>query len=435
MSKRTNIVFSFFAGLVILAWGSIAFQSSATAKEYQSLIDQAFLYEEKQIYIDALATYNRLIELNPKDYQLWMHYAEVNKKLANEADFLKACLQASELDPSAAEPYLVQAEYFLERNKVSAAISILKQAEKVDNKTEIIALLEQLKGKHANLYLSYSEVGDWHNGYAPVKKGEEWGLISSEGQVVIVPQFLTIGVYDREEGVIPVQAEGEWIYVNQLGQRKLVSENRFEYLGTFSEGVAPAKYKGKYGLIDRDFTKINFDYNYISTVKNGVAVAKNSSGKWALIDKRTKAITEFIYDDAIIDKNGFCSTFHGVFLKYNDRYLLVDLKGNPVTAAIFDHAKPFSSDGYAAVKIDGRWGFIDKKGSIVIKPQYDDVGSFSLGLAPVRMNEEWGYIDVHNQIVIEPTFKNAKSFSENGVAAVQYEEKNWQLIQLYEYKD
>ena len=41
-----------------------------------------------------------------------------------------------------------------------------------------------------------------------------------------------------------------------------------------------------------------------------------------------------------------------------------------------------------------KWGYIDKKGKIVIPIQYDDAWPFSdNGLARVKVNGKWGYID------------------------------------------
>ena len=43
-------------------------------------------------------------------------------------------------------------------------------------------------------------------------------------------------------------------------------------------------------------------------------------------------------------------------------------------------------DALAAVEIDNKWGYIDKTGKIVIKPQFDRVQPFSDGRAKVKVN-------------------------------------------------
>jgi len=54
---------------------------------------------------------------------------------------------------------------------------------------------------------------------------------------------------------------------------------------------------------------------------------------------------------------------------------------------------------------------------IVIEPQFNDAGSFSEGLAAVKINGEWGFIDKTGKLIIEPQFDRAGSFFE-GLAAV-----------------
>ena len=46
----------------------------------------------------------------------------------------------------------------------------------------------------------------------------------------------------------------------------------------------------------------------------------------------------------------------------------------------------------AAVKINGKWGYVSLKGEIVIEPAYLDAGSFSEGSAPVRTETGWRFI-------------------------------------------
>lgn len=55
--------------------------------------------------------------------------------------------------------------------------------------------------------------------------------------------------------------------------------------------------------------------------------------------------------------------------------------------------------------------------STLIAPQYEDAGNFSGGLAAVKVDGKWGYINESGETVIEPKYDWAGSFSE-GVAVV-----------------
>jgi hypothetical protein len=70
------------------------------------------------------------------------------------------------------------------------------------------------------------------------------------------------------------------------------------------------------------------------------------------------------------------------------------------------------------VHVDGKYGYINKTGSIVIKPQFMYADNFSEGLAAVSENDKYGYIDTSGAMVIQPQFHTANAFSE-GLAAVE----------------
>lgn len=60
------------------------------------------------------------------------------------------------------------------------------------------------------------------------------------------------------------------------------------------------------------------------------------------------------------------------------------------------------SEGLAWIGINGKYGFIDKTGEVVIGAKFSDVGDFHDGLAPAQVNGKWGYIDKTGTMVIQP---------------------------------
>jgi hypothetical protein len=82
----------------------------------------------------------------------------------------------------------------------------------------------------------------------------------------------------------------------------------------------------------------------------------------------------------------------------------------------------FEDSGLYAVKINGKFGFIDKSGTMVIQPAYDDLPNADLvfieGLEPVKQQGKWGYIDTHGAMVIQPQYDDALYFIDR-VAPVQ----------------
>lgn len=82
----------------------------------------------------------------------------------------------------------------------------------------------------------------------------------------------------------------------------------------------------------------------------------------------------------------------------------------------FTKASPFS-EGRAAVEIEGRWGYIDTAGKIVIPAIYEKAEAFSEGYAAVQKNDHYGYINTQGEEVIKFQYYSAGSFK-NGCARV-----------------
>ena len=71
------------------------------------------------------------------------------------------------------------------------------------------------------------------------------------------------------------------------------------------------------------------------------------------------------------------------------------------------------SEGLAAFQDAGDlWGFIDKSGSVVVEPQYDDAVRFKDSLAAVEKDELKGYIDASGNVVIPLQYEVAGAFEQ-----------------------
>lgn len=122
-------------------------------------------------------------------------------------------------------------------------------------------------------------------------------------------------------------------------------------------------------------------------------------------------------------------------IRVNGKEGYIDATGQVVIKPQFDYASYFY-EGLASVVIDGKFGFINKSGKFVISPQFDVAKDFSEGLAiiwkghEISSNKNIGYIDKTGKIVISPQFDWANNFSE-GLAAVRvgdYDNGKWGFI-------
>jgi len=133
-------------------------------------------------------------------------------------------------------------------------------------------------------------------------------------------------------------------------------------------------------------------------------------------------------------------------VKQDGRYGYIDHQGNILIKPRFYWGGEFS-DGLASVYVCGRVvsidasgnirphritpagtlvprqketkvGFIDAAGHFKIAPTFDDALPFSEGLAAVKVGEKWGFVDIAGHQVIEPRFEGAYYFYE-GVAIAE----------------
>ena len=87
----------------------------------------------------------------------------------------------------------------------------------------------------------------------------------------------------------------------------------------------------------------------------------------------------------------------------------------------FDDVRNFY-EGFASVKKDGKWGYINTKGEQTIECKFDDACCFKEGLASVQKDGKCGYINTKGEQIIECKFDDAWDFNE-GFAAVQKDDK------------
>ena len=116
----------------------------------------------------------------------------------------------------------------------------------------------------------------------------------------------------------------------------------------------------------------------------------------------------------------------------NGKWGYIDKSGKVVVNAQFEQAMPFS-EGLAMVMVSGRKiGFIDNTGQFVVNPQYVNAGrKFSNGLALVGIEKQVdgknvikdGFIDRTGKIVVEPQFDSASDFAE-GLARIEMKDTN-----------
>lgn len=154
-----------------------------------------------------------------------------------------------------------------------------------------------------------------------------------------------------------------------------------------------AKLNSKYGVINTDnTTQIALEYlNMVYWEDKDILIADRTETETVLFDSNLtqKLSGIFVYEDNYIKAriNGEDKyytykfeekekkdilTKNTLFVSIKDnKYGFVDSQGNVVVDYTYDEATEQNQYGFAAVKLNGLWGSIDKTGRLMLQPSVD----------------------------------------------------------------
>lgn len=280
-----------------------------------------------------------------------------------------------------------------------------------------------------------------------------YGFIDKEGNFVIEPSFedahqFAEGVaavkFPRKEGI---SFDAQWGFVDKAG--KPVIQPKFSDAAEFNKGLAIVQVGQHYGVIDRDGTYVvkpsyhlilpspdnTMTYLKLSgSVMGLVGLGHNwlvTGGLFGFLDANGKPIIKPAYDGASYFSEGLACVASGANEKDGQprRWTYIDRCGNTSIDGKFSFGLPFS-EGLAPVAkgrwqtgmspslVAAKWGFIDKKGKVVVPLAYDEAHPYAGGMARVVSDEKTGFLDHSGKVAIEPKFSDADDFSED-LAAVK----------------
>lgn len=149
-----------------------------------------------------------------------------------------------------------------------------------------------------------------------------------------------------------------------------------------------------------DFSKKNISQIAQDEETGWIRIKLNNPDKWGFISKDSLVMIPFEYDFLNPFENGM------TYAKNNNKSFFITknnirLKGNFEDLHIF-------SEGLAAVKKKGKWGFIDNQADVVIPTQYDNVDYFRpSGLCAVTKEGKSGFINKLGKEIIPIIYDEA----------------------------
>lgn len=120
-------------------------------------------------------------------------------------------------------------------------------------------------------------------------------------------------------------------------------------------------------------------------------------------------LTEAIYDELSMGPSFFMAVKDNVKGYINKEGIFVGTE--------YEEIRTFT-EGLAAVKKNGLWGYVNEAMEEVIPTVYENALLFAHGLAPVKKDGLWGYINARNEEIIPFEFTRADPFTKHGIAEV-----------------
>lgn len=277
----------------------------------------------------------------------------------------------------------------------------------------------------ATLLLSFLLFNCTAQGIVPFQSDTLWGYKSSNGLVIIEPQYQYATKFFENIAIVAID--------NKFGaidrKNKIIIPINYDFLRPidsvdFLFGTR-AKYFGEYlmGVITRDEKiKIPAEYSHISKQGNTYSVTKNTDSIIEKSDLGDIRSIKSVY--GLLDSNGStlipCKFNNISWL--NDTLLMVDsstpspdgkflipnnalfnINGKQLTEFKYMVFGQFT-EGLAKARIGNKFGFIYPNGEVAIPISFDYCEDFKNGYAMIEQKDKWGAIDKSGKVIIEPKY-------------------------------
>lgn len=444
MKKKYQIILPVLLPLALII--SVAYMIQGRADkdmEYKSYISAAETYAEKGILSDAVASYQSALKINPS-IETYLALGELylkQEEYRNAFDWYED--ELLNLYPQDSRTYEFGIRTLLAQNNAKEAFQVYDLYQRHNLKSEIIEQEMQKIWYSFDLSGEYEEVRGFSNvnEIAAVKMGDTWGYIDTSGSRVIANLYQSVGDFSNLAPV--VDQTGEAFFIDTSGDKKLTASYFLDSDPEFGKITKFQNIQSNLVLAYNDEIWNYYDVNnyqkrfggYFDAlpVTNGVGAVSQDGDTWALISENGEKLTEFVYDQVVIDNKEVLCRNNAVIVQKDGEYWLVDKTGQQINGTGYEKACAFNENSLAAVKKEGRWIFVSEAGEEQSIGDFEEAKSFSAGAAAVKKDGKWGYIDMQGEWIIEPQFYDAEAFCSGGCAFVKTEENVWQLLKLYRF--
>ncbi len=227
----------------------------------------------------------------------------------------------------------------------------------------------------------YDDGQSFQHGFAAVKHDGKWGFINLVGYESISCKYAGVQLF-HSNWTSAVRLDKTFI-INKLGSEVNVP---YHFVFPYSEDLAAVEtQKG--------------DFGYMDTLGN-LAIPIQSGRKYGgSFSEGLAVVSDTLPNLSYIDRMGKVLLWYGNATQKGGHY------GTDLTEMLIQEVHTFS-EGRAAVRQNGKWGFINTNGTVVVPFDYDEVTRFSEGVAAVKAQGVWQYINKAGYTVKQGEDKN-----------------------------
>ena len=227
--------------------------------------------------------------------------------------------------------------------------------------------------------------------YYLIREAGTLKLIDSTGATILEQGFEDIKSTTSRGVIFTVGG----LYGEMSATGEVLIEAKYQDLKEQKEGIYIAKQNDLYGIIDNEENvKVPFEYTGMTyNQEANINIAEDAEYNTSIIDSEFNIKLKGILSEINTEKSYIRMRIDDEYKYYN-----FNLEEKPNTEILTENTLFLS-------KKDGKYGYVDKKGNVVVDYTYDDATEQNeYGYASVKKNGVWGSIDKEGKIVIEPTY-------------------------------
>lgn len=276
-------------------------------------------------------------------------------------------------------------------------------------------------GRILNEANGYSWILDFHDGYAgALLRGDEgrlWGLIDAAGNEVLPIRHY--GVRYAGAGLWWI-GQGRNAWALYAPGEPTPEEFRFYSTGTFDGDYAIVSVQDEgrrvFQLIGTDGVPVFRTVQAIRSFAEGIVCLVTSRGLVYLDSDGSQLNSEPFFSASPFD-GGIARVSLGSN-RSDQRWGILRADGSYLVEPRYDFLGAFNDDGLARYRVGDLFGFVDRGGTEITPPVYENTGEFSHGLCAVLSDAKWGYIDTSGTVAIPLLYDYVWDFR-NGYAVVR----------------